>query len=34
MKKKILLVYPEIPSTYWGMKHALAFINKKASTIP
>ncbi|MBP7901193.1 MAG: B12-binding domain-containing radical SAM protein [Spirochaetes bacterium] len=34
MKKKILLVYPEIPSTYWGMKHALSFINKKASTIP
>lgn len=32
--KKILLVYPEIPSTYWSFKHALPFINKKASFPP
>ncbi len=29
----ILLVYPEFPDTFWGFKHALSFIRKKA-TIP
>lgn len=31
---KILLVYPEYPDTFWGFKHALKFINKKAATPP
>jgi radical SAM superfamily enzyme YgiQ (UPF0313 family) len=34
MKKNILLVYPEFPSTYWGMQHALKFVNKKAPMPP
>jgi radical SAM superfamily enzyme YgiQ (UPF0313 family) len=33
-KMNILLVYPEIPETFWSFKHALTFINKKASTPP
>ena len=28
---KILLVYPEFPDTFWGFKHALRFIHKKAA---
>ncbi|MGA1875120.1 MAG: B12-binding domain-containing radical SAM protein [bacterium] len=32
--KKILLVYPEIPPTYWSFKYALPFIDKKASIPP
>lgn len=31
---KILLVYPEYPETFWGFKHALKFISKKASLPP
>ncbi len=31
---KILLVYPEVPATFWSFKHALKFINKKASLPP
>ena len=27
---KILLVYPEVPDTFWSFKHALKFISKKA----
>jgi len=34
MKKKILMVYPEFPVTYWSMKHSLSFIKKKSSLIP
>lgn len=34
MKKKILLVYPKIPPTYWSFKYALPFIGKKASIPP
>ncbi len=36
MKKirKILLIYPEIPPTYWSFKYALPFIKKKASIPP
>ena len=31
---KILLVYPKYPDTFWGFKHALKFISKKASFPP
>ncbi len=34
MKRKVLLVYPEIPTTYWSYRHALAFIGKKAPIPP
>lgn len=34
MKKHILMVYPEIPITYWGFEYALEFIEKKASIPP
>jgi radical SAM superfamily enzyme YgiQ (UPF0313 family) len=30
----ILLVYPQFPDTFWSFKHALKFIEKKASTPP
>ena len=30
----ILLVYPEIPETFWSFKQALKFIDKKASNPP
>jgi radical SAM superfamily enzyme YgiQ (UPF0313 family) len=30
----ILLVYPQYPDTYWGFKHALRFIKKKAAVPP
>ena len=33
-KKKILLVYPEIPPTYWSMKHAISLIGKKGLMPP
>jgi radical SAM superfamily enzyme YgiQ (UPF0313 family) len=32
--KKILLVYPQHPDTFWSYKHALKFISKKASSPP
>lgn len=31
---KVLLVYPEIPITYWGFQHALKFVSKKAAFPP
>lgn len=31
---KILLVYPETPTTFWSFKHAIKFISKKSSEIP
>jgi radical SAM superfamily enzyme YgiQ (UPF0313 family) len=31
---KILLVYPEIPSTFWSFKEALKFISKKSAEPP
>jgi len=34
MRKKILMVYPEFPTTYWSFKHSLAFVNRKSSIIP
>jgi radical SAM superfamily enzyme YgiQ (UPF0313 family) len=30
----ILLVYPEVPDTFWSFKHALRFIRKKAAHPP
>ena len=32
--RKILLVYPECPETFWSFSHALKFISKKASLPP
>ena len=29
-----LLIYPEIPDTFWSFKHALRLIRKKASSPP
>ena len=34
MKRKILLVYPEIPATYWSFKHVLPFIGYKSLMPP
>lgn len=34
MRKKILMVYPEIPVTYWSFSYALPFIKKKALLPP
>ena len=34
MIRNILLVYPEIPTTYWSFDHALPFIGKKSSLPP
>ena len=34
MKKHILMVYPEMPTTYWGFEYVLEFIDKKASIPP
>ncbi len=31
---KALLIYPEFPDTFWGFKHALKFIRKKAAYPP
>jgi radical SAM superfamily enzyme YgiQ (UPF0313 family) len=31
---KALLIYPEIPDTFWSFKHALKFIRKKAALPP
>jgi radical SAM superfamily enzyme YgiQ (UPF0313 family) len=31
---KVLMVYPEYPATFWSFKHALPFVNKKASLPP
>lgn len=29
-----LLIYPEYPDTFWGFKHALKFIHRKAALPP
>jgi radical SAM superfamily enzyme YgiQ (UPF0313 family) len=34
MAVKALLIYPEFPDTFWGLKHALGFIRKKAAYPP
>lgn len=31
---KVLLVYPEVPDTFWSYKHALPFVLKKAALPP
>ncbi len=31
---KVLLVYPRYPDTFWSFRHALKFVNKKASFPP
>lgn len=31
---KVLLIYPEFPDTFWGYKHAIKFIRKKAAFPP
>jgi radical SAM superfamily enzyme YgiQ (UPF0313 family) len=33
-RKKVLLIYPEHPDTFWSYKYALKFISKKASSPP
>lgn len=33
-KKKILLINPEVPNTFWSLKHALSFVSKKALLPP
>lgn len=33
-KLKILLINPEVPNTFWSLKHALKFISKKALLPP
>jgi radical SAM superfamily enzyme YgiQ (UPF0313 family) len=33
-KRKILLVYPKIPPTYWSMRHAIRLIGKKGLMPP
>jgi radical SAM superfamily enzyme YgiQ (UPF0313 family) len=30
----ILLIYPEFPDTFWGLKHALKFVGKRATLPP
>jgi radical SAM superfamily enzyme YgiQ (UPF0313 family) len=34
MKKRIVMIYPEIPTTYWSYKYILRFLGKKASIPP
>lgn len=34
MKKKVLMVYPQFPTTYWGMQYTLAFVGKKSLMPP
>ncbi len=34
MGKRVLLVYPEIPATYWSFKYTLPFIDKRAAFPP
>ena len=31
---RILLIYPEFPDTFWGFKHAIKFVGKKATNPP
>ncbi|MBN1591954.1 MAG: DUF4070 domain-containing protein [Candidatus Coatesbacteria bacterium] len=31
---RVLLIYPECPDTFWGFKHALKFISRKAAQPP
>lgn len=31
---RVLMLYPEIPDTFWSFKHALRFVRKQASSPP
>ena len=33
-KTKVIMIYPEAPSTYWGLKYVLPFIGKKSAFPP
>lgn len=33
-RMNILMIYPEYPDTFWGFKHAIKFISKRATTPP
>lgn len=33
-EKKVLMLYPEVPVSYWSFKHALEFVNKKSAFPP
>lgn len=33
-RRRFLLVYPEVPDTYWSYKHTLSFVGKKALMPP
>ena len=32
--KKVLLLYPEFPNTFWSFKYALKFVRKRAALPP
>lgn len=32
--KRVLLLYPEVPETFWSFKHALKFVRKRAALPP
>ena len=32
--RRVLLVYPEFPDTYWSFRHALAFVGKRSAFAP
>jgi len=32
--KKVLLVYPEFPVSFWGFQYAIEFIGKKSNVPP
>jgi radical SAM superfamily enzyme YgiQ (UPF0313 family) len=34
MNTRVLMIYPEIPETFWSFKHSLRFIGKKAAFPP
>jgi radical SAM superfamily enzyme YgiQ (UPF0313 family) len=34
MKRKVLLIYPKIPDTFWSFKYSLKFIGKKSNFPP
>ncbi len=34
MKKNILMIYPEFPTTYWSFKHSVSFLGKKSQFPP
>ena len=34
MNTKVIMIYPEAPSTYWGLKYVLPFVGKKSAYPP